>query len=276
MPPGGRRHMTGPMVDNKHIPMGVRDFYRRSAAYQRHLAAKDMRHFEPYVRFVRRYVPAGAALLDLGCGNGLSAAYLGQAGFRVTGCDLRIQSAAGRGPAAALCEGDGLALPFRDGTFDAVCASSYLEHVPDPATALAEMVRVCRRGGRVLIDGPNHLSPVHPAKAIIPRLLGQKAPPTPYGSTVTSISLTAARVLRWGCEKAVTRRCRFIQRRPDLGHPEAGGDLDALWWSNPADIRWWFREHGHRVIASQTEGRTRWLADWAAGAQVVAEVAGRR
>lgn len=250
----------------------LREFYRRSGAYHRHLAAKDDRYFAAYVRFVARHLPAGASLLDLGCGSGVSTACLARAGFRATGCDLRIPARPPGRSAAGLCEGDGLSLPFRDRAFDAVAASSYLEHVPEPSAALAEMVRVCRIGGRVLIDGPNHLSPIHPARAIFSRLMGGDAGrPTPFGNTVPVIALTAVRLSGWACQKMIVRHCRFIPRRPDLGHPEIGGDLDALWWSNPADIRCWFRDHGHRVVASQTEGRTRWLGDLASGTQVVAE-----
>lgn len=251
---------------------GIREFYRRSDGYHRHLAAKGEQYFAAYVRFVGKFVPAGSSVLDIGCGTGVSAASLAGAGFRATGCDLRIPAAAEQPHPAALCEGDGLSLPFRDGTFDAVAASSYLEHVPDPAMALEEMVRVCRIGGRVLIDGPNHLSPIHPAKAIISRLVNHHSVlPTPFGNTIPEIALTAMRTFWWACEKMIVGRCRFIPRRPDLSHPEVGGDLDALWWSNPADIKCWFRDHGHRIIACQTEGRTRWLRELASGAQVVAE-----
>lgn len=260
------------MADDRRDPAGLREFYRRSDAYQRQLAAKNEQYFAAYVSFVAKYVPAGSAVLDLGCGSSVSTECLARAGFRAAGCDLRIPETSSRQSVVALCEGDGLSLPFRDGTFDAVAASSYLEHVPNPGAALAEMVRVCRIGGRVLIDGPNHLSPIHPAKTIVSRLVRPgSALPTPFGNTVPSIASTSVRLFCWACQKMLTRRCRFIPRQPDLGHPELGGDLDALWWSNPVDIRFWFREQGHRVVASQTEGRTRWLGDLASGAQVVAE-----
>jgi SAM-dependent methyltransferase len=46
------------------------------------------------------------------------------------------------------------ALPFREGVFDAVKATEVLEHVPDPATALAECRRVLRRGGHLVATAP--------------------------------------------------------------------------------------------------------------------------
>lgn len=45
--------------------------------------------------------------------------------------------------------GDGL--PFDDGEFDMVCISNALHHITEPQAVLAEMLRVCRSGGRLLI-----------------------------------------------------------------------------------------------------------------------------
>ncbi len=46
---------------------------------------------------------------------------------------------------------DGAALPFEDGSLDAIFANMYLHHCPDPQAAIAEMVRVLRPGGRLAI-----------------------------------------------------------------------------------------------------------------------------
>jgi len=53
--------------------------------------------------------------------------------------------------------GDGLALPFRDGAFDAVAVSFGLRNMADPRAALAEMLRVARPGGRLVICEFSHL-----------------------------------------------------------------------------------------------------------------------
>ena len=47
--------------------------------------------------------------------------------------------------------GDAIRLPFRDGAFDAVTISFGLRNVADPAVALAEMRRVTRPGGRLVV-----------------------------------------------------------------------------------------------------------------------------
>lgn len=48
-------------------------------------------------------------------------------------------------------EADGLSLPLSDNSQDAVFANMYLHHCPEPSAAIAEMVRVLRPGGRLLI-----------------------------------------------------------------------------------------------------------------------------
>jgi len=58
-----------------------------------------------------------------------------------------------------LRQGDGLALPLDDASVDAVFANMYLHHIIEPPLALAEMVRVLKPGGRVVItdaDEHNH------------------------------------------------------------------------------------------------------------------------
>jgi SAM-dependent methyltransferase len=50
--------------------------------------------------------------------------------------------------------GTALALPVRDCAVDLVFASQVIEHLPDPASFLAECARVLRPGGRVVVTGP--------------------------------------------------------------------------------------------------------------------------
>jgi len=108
----------------------------------------------------------GHAVLDVGCGKGEVCAELavrvGPRG-RVAGVDLSEAMIAAAwkatlasGPLVELQVADAYALPFPDGTFDAVRAERVLQHLEDPPRALAEMVRVTRSGGRVLVIDPDH------------------------------------------------------------------------------------------------------------------------
>ncbi|MBL6457316.1 methyltransferase domain-containing protein [Belnapia sp. T6] len=56
--------------------------------------------------------------------------------------------------------GDGLALPFRDGVIDAIHSSAVLEHVRDPHRFAAEVWRVLRPGGRILVNAA-FMQPIH-------------------------------------------------------------------------------------------------------------------
>jgi len=107
----------------------------------------------------------GLRVLDLGVGPGVSAVEISRArpGYRVIGLDLspvmigRAQSAvtaAGLGDRVGLCVGDGAALPFVDGSIDAVTAHSVLYLVDDQAAVLAEVRRVLAPGGRAVFMEP--------------------------------------------------------------------------------------------------------------------------
>ncbi len=103
--------------------------------------------------WVGREIP-GRRILDLGCGGGLLAEPLALRGARVIGLDRSGPSLrAGRDHAGAchwapsyVC-GDLMAIPARDASFDAVLLADVLEHVTDPAAAIAEAARVLRSGG---------------------------------------------------------------------------------------------------------------------------------
>ncbi len=102
--------------------------------------------------------PARRAL-DIACGNGTSAILLArQFGCAVVGVDLapplisRARSAASRERLEGVLNfalGDGEALPFSAGSFDAVFSECAISTFPDKLAAAREMARVLKRGGRL-------------------------------------------------------------------------------------------------------------------------------
>jgi demethylmenaquinone methyltransferase / 2-methoxy-6-polyprenyl-1,4-benzoquinol methylase len=98
---------------------------------------------------------AGEVVLDLAAGTGTSSRSFTASGARCVACDfsLGMLRAGARKPApgVAFVAGDALDLPFRDGCFDAATISFGLRNLADPDAGLAEMRRVTRPGGRLVI-----------------------------------------------------------------------------------------------------------------------------
>jgi SAM-dependent methyltransferase len=108
-------------------------------------------------------LPAGAKVLEVGCGPGWLWAQ-GAAGFpsdlSLTLTDLSpgmvaeaLERVGGLDRYAAVTarEADASSLPFADGRFEAVLACHMLYHLPDPGRALDEMIRVLRPGGMIVV-----------------------------------------------------------------------------------------------------------------------------
>jgi ubiquinone/menaquinone biosynthesis C-methylase UbiE len=112
----------------------------------------------PYMRSREEAILAGIELsgrcLEVGCGEGNNLEILGA---RAAGIDLsRASLAAARDRlGGAFAQADAARLPFADGVFDTVFARDLLHHVDDARRVVAEMVRVCRPGGTVLILDDN-------------------------------------------------------------------------------------------------------------------------
>jgi arsenite methyltransferase len=108
-------------------------------------------------------LPAGAWVLDVGCGAGTTVDYLTGLGLRAVGVDpsaklLRQGNgrigklAANRFPHLSFTQGRGETLPFAAGQFDALLAECCLSLMDDAAGALAEFARVMRPGGTLILS----------------------------------------------------------------------------------------------------------------------------
>ena len=131
----------------------------RGVGYHRLLDDLEMQVLQPFV--------AGARVLEVGCGTGLILGRLARDAAEAWGVDLSpgmLRAARQRGLNVVL--GSATQLPFADASFDLVCSFKVLAHVPDIRAALAEVARVTRPGGQMVLEFYNPWSLRYLAKRI--------------------------------------------------------------------------------------------------------------
>ena len=133
--------------------------------YDESLPAHVVEHYlRKRTEFVLDICPVGDGL-DVGCGTGALAARLAAEGLAMTGVDPSegmLEVLWRRSPGVRAVRGSGTELPFPDGSFDLVMCVAVMHHVADPGdvrATLAEMMRVSRPRGRVLVWDHNPRNP---------------------------------------------------------------------------------------------------------------------
>lgn len=122
------------------------------------------------IRLIKRTVPLGGRLLEVGFGSGATAVLLADQGYRVTAIDVEEALVArfrgnygdwiGNGRLQVI-QADMLALPWDDRVFDLVYHQGVLEHFPDQQIIQA-LREQCRVAGWVIFDVPNDRHGAHP------------------------------------------------------------------------------------------------------------------
>jgi demethylmenaquinone methyltransferase/2-methoxy-6-polyprenyl-1,4-benzoquinol methylase len=101
-------------------------------------------------------------VLDVGCGTGFGTAGLLEHADDVHGLDQSVHQMEkafekfGKHDRVRFYRGDAERLPFVDDAFDVVWSSGSIEYWPNPVAGLAELRRVAKPGGRVLVVGPDY------------------------------------------------------------------------------------------------------------------------
>jgi SAM-dependent methyltransferase len=111
-------------------------------------------------RFAVERLPPGrrVSVLDVASGSGFGLQMLLQAGARPVGLDYDVESlqaVRGLEPGAVLIHGDATRLPLALGSLDMVVSFETLEHVPDAAAMVAEVRRILKPGGQLVLSTPN-------------------------------------------------------------------------------------------------------------------------
>jgi malonyl-CoA O-methyltransferase len=130
----------------------VRTAFSRGAAGYDARAVAQVRARDRVSELIARHAPAATRILDVGAGTGVLAAALlaRRPSLRLTLADLApgmCGAARAAAPGAAVVTADAEALPFRDGSFDAVVSSSTFQWLPRLEPALSEARRVLAPGG---------------------------------------------------------------------------------------------------------------------------------
>lgn len=208
---------------------------------------------------------AGKEVLDVACGVGYGIEILAAAGAAaVTGVDLDpaavAESKARYGDhAKEIVEGDIQQLPLADDSFDVVVSFETIEHVDDPAGALAQLRRVLRPDGLLIISSPNpevylggnehHIHEFRPEE--LAQAVGVHfANVAVYrqdawaGSTIQPENESAALddSLRTSDPKASGEPAYSIVVAGDAVLPDLGGFLA---FGDAFDVRWWSEQLAH-------------------------------
>ena len=233
----------------------MREFYETSETYKGLLSAHDETYLRHYVELVTRYAPPRSKILDLGCGNGISARLLNQVDFDVIGTDISPlfleEARAWENSKLHYRVCDVMELPFESDSFDVICSNELVEHLPDVETALTEMMRVVCRGGRIVISGPNLCSPLIPFLDWLNLMSGKPGRPV-WGETKRQALQQFTRNCRLYVQKRfltpATLAPHFIYREPDLQADAIGGDADSAYYASPIDLAQFFRSHGCTIV----------------------------
>lgn len=102
-----------------------------------------------------RKIEFGSSILDVGCGDGATVAFLLSKGFEAWGTDISevmIERAENRVPKASFIVSDSLNLPFKNNSFDGVICECTMSVIEEPLMVLNEINRILKEGGCFLLS----------------------------------------------------------------------------------------------------------------------------
>ncbi len=207
-----------PTLPDSHVQT-----YRQNQAYTDVLDGWDPAFYAKYAATLAAVGP-GKRVIDVGCGVGQVLKRLQEAGCDAWGVDVSETSIArARQECPNVQVYQGQRLPFPDGHFAGGGAMNVLEHVEEPESFIAELVRVVQPGGRIVLSSPNFLRFFGPGYH--PRMIGLRNKWANYRRLI-------ARKRRIREDPSAVR----FERIPPIIRPEFHPDDDAIIATNPLEM----------------------------------------
>ncbi|GAA1880270.1 methyltransferase domain-containing protein [Asanoa iriomotensis] len=163
---------------------------------------------EARAALVPRAAEPGALLVDVGCGAGLLAPHLHDHGYHHVGVDLvpsALEQAASHG--VTPIAGDAAAIPLAGASAHVVVAGEILEHVPDLEGTVAELCRVLRPGGLLVLDTLNDTT----VSRVLAVQIAERMPRAPRGIHDPDLFVDPVRLTRLCAQHGVRLEVRGIR-----------------------------------------------------------------
>jgi SAM-dependent methyltransferase len=209
-------------------------------------------NFVPYINLFNQFADPDGPIIDIGCGVGTSTLLLRRNGFQAIGTDVSERFLPPEPNTYRVIDFQN-AKELPSSEYSAVGAMNVIEHVERPRDFLAEMVRVVRPGGHIVLLSPNLTSPLVPIR-ILTDLLTKR---TPYmGITRFSTACGLIAVNTWRSLRAELGWSVFETRPPALDTGIVGYDADAVYWANATEVRRFLESRGCEIRLFQKRGHS--------------------
>jgi len=135
-----------------------------SLTYYEYDRLADRKRLDFITNFLKNSLPAGATILDVGCGNGVISRHLGKFGFNVTGVDVSEKTIEKANALNTLnnvsfIKKSAEELMATGEQYDAIICSEVLEHLDNPESLLKVLNNILSENGKLIITVPNGKGP---------------------------------------------------------------------------------------------------------------------